>query len=664
LVTDSTLFVQVYQNDISYGCQSFAIDATTVCEITECTFLCLNKIQLFLCYSLREQVFLGIAFATACLVLVLLIGFILYKIYCCHMDRFKVTSTVINYPISDKDIPLQTVTTANSFLFLILLLGCFSVSNAQCTTTAIAVTPINTCTAGLTSETCTMQINILDTLETVGSSGCGRILDSGGKLIGSFNMTYQSSAEFGFTTPSYYTSSWTPLTISNKHCPGAGKCSSSTNCPATPWNCTTLGITGTACQWPNSPTCQASCGCAGCGCIICSSACLFGTYSFLPSGPIYQVFTITSVALSPTVKFCITIGTTSNCQTLSLGQQPTTLLTNYTANVVGSFLSSTTIFNNFKLIVGNGVAYLAPAADAGNPVFNTVGDIQFTNPNSVVSPSTTAYVYPGQKIVASATQSSLVYSFPAAGLGSLVNFAANQLPFMYGGVYWSLNSQGMLVGLVINAPPVQVSFSTINPVTFTFLATVVCPQTNAVPALAGYYDSDIGFTITLPQLRSSCSPGAVTVSYSDNGGFSCYTNVLNLNMTYSPYVIYCTSTTRTISGSITIAGQDSSIVIPISGILTAPPLFTQQQINDIVTNSSLYPETSSFTTFWDSLSGTALVFAKYAVSICVGLVFIAIIVGIIVLIVYVIKNYVTWKSLQDLMRPQNSYNQVPMQVIE
>jgi len=667
LVKDDILHLKIFQSDILINCIDIPIDATLTCEITTCSFLCLNKINQFLCYSLREQIFIGIAFTVACLVLVIALLWIGYKIYCCSMRNYQVVNINTDmdkepkYP-NDSNIEMVRM---NSMSFLVMLM-CLSILvspiGAQCTTTSIAVTPINSCVATGTTETCTIQINILSTLRTVGSSTCGRLLDSSGSLIGSFNMTYLSSGMFGFTTPSYYTSSWTPLTISNKHCPGAGKCSASTNCPALPWNCTTLGIAGTACLWPNHPICQASCGCAGCGCFICSSACLFGTYSFLPSGPIYQVLTITNVAVSPTIQFCVTVGSIAQCQIISLTQQPVTLLSNYTANVLGSFITSTTVFNNLKLVVGNGNAYLAPSADPGNPVFGTIGDIQTTSAGSLAIPSHSAYVYPSTAIIPSATQSALVYSFPSPGLGSLSNFLGNKLPFLYGGTFWSYDGTN-LVGIAVNAPAVQVSFSTISPVTFSFLKTVVCPSSTLPAKLAGFYDSDLGFTITLPSVRSTCSAGAVTVAYTDSntdGAYTCFTNVLNINLTLSSYVIFCVATQPRVSGTITLAGEDSSVVIPFNGVLSSPPALTQQQINDIVGNATVFPETSSFTDWWNSMKGTALSVMKYGVSVILGLVVLAMIIGVLVLLYLGISRYMEWKSLQSF----NNYSRVGNSMME
>jgi hypothetical protein len=630
LVNDGTLFVQVFITDGSYGCQAFPIDATEICDVTNGGWLDWNSPQKFLCYSLKEQIFIGVGFTAGCLFLVLLIIASLFMMYKCWLIRYRIDIATI--PTQGSGDSVQQF----NMLFLVMLL-CFTMSSAQCTTNSIAVTPVNVCSSNSSGiETCYTQIDILSTLSAVGASTCGRLLDSNGNLIGNFNLTYISSGIFAFTSPAYYTSGWTPTAISNKHCPGAGKCSSSHNCPALPWNCTTLGLSGVACQWPNNPTCQASCGCAGCGCIICSSACLFGTYSFIPTGPVYQVFTITSVSVSPVVKFCVTLGAISSCQTLELNQQPQTLLNYFSANVVGSYLTTQALFNNWKLIVGNGLAYLAPAADAGNPTFGTVGDIQTSDPSLLGTPSTTAYVYPSTILQPSATQTALVWNFPGNGIGSLVNYIANRLPFIYGQYALSFDGQtifGMSIG---QATPVEVSFTTSQPVTISFRETIVCPQIQGTASLSGFFSSPLGFTINMV-LRSSCSAGAVTVSYTDSSSWSCETDTLSLNGTYSQYLIYCTSTTPHVSGSITLAGQDSSIVVPFSGALKNPPQLTQQQVNQLFGNGTDIPTDFSFSNWWNSLQGPALTAAKILGSIVFGIVLIAVVVGILVALVMLTK---------------------------
>jgi hypothetical protein len=129
--------------------------------------------------------------------------------------------------------------------------------------------------------------SIAISLNYPGSMFCASISDVNGQSIGSIKIKLEQVLKIVTTRSIYYTSDWTGVSQSVRRCYLAGPCVGMM-CSACCGDRSAFGqITDTTVlSFPGLSGCKSSCGCAGCGCFMCDSACLYWAWSLVPTNKV------------------------------------------------------------------------------------------------------------------------------------------------------------------------------------------------------------------------------------------------------------------------------------------------------------------------------------------------------------------------------------------
>ena len=140
------------------------------------------------------------------------------------------------------------------------------------------------------SEECIVDEKIRVSVSPQGQEMCLLIKNPIGKVMGTVIIRIDKINIVCQKVTEYFTRSYKMKTVSSKRCPRAGSCINE--------KCAGIKITDKIHEFEGEPNdnlgfthCQESCGCAGCGCFLCSSACLFyRNYVYPLSNTVYEVF--------------------------------------------------------------------------------------------------------------------------------------------------------------------------------------------------------------------------------------------------------------------------------------------------------------------------------------------------------------------------------------
>jgi len=624
LTKDGILTVKVFILDTLVANESFSIKASETCIIKDCSFICIDYFTNFVCYSIGTQVILGIAFLTAILsfIIILLYGF--YKIHNCMRGKY-----IVKMPSDHPGFNVLIL----SFILL------FSVCSAQCTTTNIITSEINSCSFNNGTSVCSIQLNQLIVLQHLGSKACVTFKSPTGDFLGFMNISYELSITKAETAPLYFTSSWVGESCSSKSCRGSDYCTGN-GCTQ---DQTTLNqyLSGPCLLWPGRSGCETSCGCAGCLCFICADACVAKRYALRSTGNIAQVFDILLTKLIPRIRVDLKINGTAD--TVTLDVEDTKVDGPFTISLLGSFDGPATVFGNNKFITFNNNGYLASASAYNNPQFGSVGDIQASSSTSFMTPSQSSYIIPAQIPSSTSTQSSVIYSFPPAGT-SLLN-SNTKLPKMIASQMWA--ASGTELQAINNDPPaISISVSSV-PMVLSYTRTRVCPNIESY-TLHGCYNCPMGFSITL-LAYSVCDEGAVSIKIETNSRLNCYNTFTQLDTVKTSEIIYCSSLDRQISGKVILTG-DTVSEIQFSSVLENPPPLSQQEIQDIYGNFTPSNNYDSFSDFWNSLEGTAAI-AKWVIASVI--IFI-----VVIILLYSIYFFYSWYTTKQSFQNLKDYEEM------
>jgi hypothetical protein len=626
LIKDGILTVKIFILDTYSFNATFAIVATETCTIKHCTFICMDYLSNFVCYSVFTQAILGVSFIASSLFIIYIIVITILWINCKLQNKFIVYAPA--------DVPAHTV--------LIMCLICLiTLSSAQCTTSSIVSTEIEVCEYHDGNYSCYFQLNQLIILPHLGNKVCIAFKSPQGDIIGNVNITYDLGLIKALTQTSYFTSDWNGLSCSDKSCSGSDYCTPSCVSDEVILNPFLSGICVTR---PGKTTCRSSCGCAGCGCFFCSDACLTSRYSFLGVGLGIEVKDILSVRAYPRLVISAKINGTESTSVVDLYNN----LVAGPFNIIniGSLDSSDHNFGDNKLVLKGSQSYLASSNGYNNPQFGKVGDIQASTSFAFGFPSPTAFIYPTTVVPSIETQDAVVYSFPSPGARLLGD--NTELPMVFGDTIWSFDGSN-LVGLNSNPGAVVMSLISTEDILLTYEKTRVCPNLDSL-TINGCYNCPQGLTITV-LADSLCDAGAVSVTIVTSVRIACFTSFTEISQTLTSQILQCTSNDKQISGRVIYEG-DTTDFLDFSTILSEPPSLTQQEINDVFGNFT--PVQSSFPDLWNSWTGSAAI-AKYVI---------VVIMAIVIVISLMVIAYAGWlfynkysnKGIDELIRKFQNEN--------
>lgn len=701
LIKDGILNVKVFILDVLDSQRSFTISATQTCTIKSCNFfVCWDYFTNFVCYSSSTQAIIGTLFAISGLSLLICLIMFTYWIYnkcsqkyfvylkndnalpmntlcifcigclpcvsasqsselmfsfsIIHLVLLRIISFVmvssiimgifllIKY-LSECNInSLRESVNINTFILLICVLTFAPAVSAQCTTTTILQSQIQDCSYISGNSSCTLKMNTILSLVHLGEKACVAIFSSNGDYIGAMNLTYELSVYDVSTSFVYYTLPWTGQACSHRECYGVSHCAS--GCPSNASVCQGV-LSGECLNWPGYDTCGASCGCAGCGCIQCSDACLCSRYSLKPNGFAVGVAKINGVTAVPRVKIEFLINDTKTTSFLDVRQS--TVHSNFTFSLIGTYSSFLPSFADMGFAwTQDGKGFLLPISTYKHAEYGKIGDLQSTN--LAFSPTQNSFHIPSEQLIRTQYQDYALYNFPKSAVDSQILLQPgrdeNILPKTLGGITWTSNVD-KLMGLNPDPGAVEIAIQSV-PLQFNFLTTSVCPKILSIN-ITGCYACPQGFVLSV-YAKSLCDSGAALVDSITSSSLSFYTKFVVLSKSPSIAYVYGSSLSRTISGELCLSYKTQKDCFPFQTVLNEPPLLTPDELSHIFGNVTIgkLGGFNSVLDWWDSLTGTAAI-VKYALTILFGIG--SIVVGI-------LGVYASWKVYSQYKR--NKQNKI------
>jgi len=283
LLLNTEILVQVFSGGSIMMSQTYAVDKVDLCLVPDC-FFCSEFYSHFDCFSPAYKGLLVMAWIFIVALLVaspfityFLVMFIYRRVYQTRFDSATVMMLILFLPLV--------------------------AAQSSCVGTLVTVSDLTTCTlldSGLL--TCEADIVLSGTVRFAGDKICVGLKSDKDVALGYISVEFLSQETLLPLSLAYYTSNWEPVSNANKYCRyilgtgdndhcGANDCSSAHGTDPS------LGgaITGSSLAYPGRSVCVDSCGCAGCGCFSCDSACLYGRWSIKPVPSIWEVHIIERV---------------------------------------------------------------------------------------------------------------------------------------------------------------------------------------------------------------------------------------------------------------------------------------------------------------------------------------------------------------------------------
>jgi len=437
---------------------------------------------------------------------------------------------------------------------------------AQDCTDSLFLTSNNlVCANNGTAEVCTFKISNLLDLPVPGAQSCITVRDSSNKTLGVIKIKYVNAMDTITLSSQYYTARWLAFTQSVKRCSGAGHCVDyqcqdverlqirDANGELTDFHVV---------KYPGRVSCQASCGCAGCGCFLCDSACLYSGFSLVPFGNVSQVLELATRMRSPTIRieYMLQDGTTYVSNT-----SVTNVNTNIGQFTVQILVSLTQALSDFPsdfthVIINPDLTKIGPASKVNIPKINSVGDIQANAPLDFSNASPDAFIFdPAVKVDSSVTSDSIHYTFSSPGILLLDHAPFYSFPVNISGNTW-FYSNGILFSNIMNPGALLLSVTSPNGLTFTKTENVVCPAAVFVSANGCY--SCLFNAHILVNASSKCAEGFATFTVSDPDVFILNPSQFLSSTTKTLDISLDTSKARNMFNLI-IIGSSSNVTIPI-----------------------------------------------------------------------------------------------------
>lgn len=311
-----------------------------------------------------------------------------------------------------------------------------TVLSQDCTGGFVVTSPITDCRNNPNDGTldCKLSINMEVVVASKGQKVCLSLNDADGNYLASLTVNYEKLYCEWITAKQYYTSEWKPFVTYSKRCPRSGICDGCPSLINLDSEITKELQDGMEEYGYNS--CEASCGCAGCGCFFCYDGCLFSRWYIIPSGPLYRVSSIMTRKCTPRVE----IELVSN-----LGEKKV-IKGDLTAKgeQVNDFLSVTLLrepnieslnFAELKLIENmddKTENHLAVATMANSQVPGTIGDYQFNSDVDLIKNRKQQTIFPDYSVKCVKSGSAKIdCTFPYSGIKTLSS--KTMLPMHYAG---------------------------------------------------------------------------------------------------------------------------------------------------------------------------------------------------------------------------------------
>lgn len=566
-----TLYVKVFVNDTIDNNAQFYIPPTDICD-TDNIFGedFLNKWE---CHPLWVK----IGFVLSCIctaVLSVVVIYLIIKCVCCCMPSQN-PGIVINNgqeaPTAANDmwIAMKNLNfrgTAHSVMIFMFLISVCSAQ--QCTNGVVLSSVARTCIDSGTEETCYFQGNVLISLPYIGSTACIYLNSpESGQNLARLDITYTRSIRITSLFHNYYTSSWNGLQASSRDCHGSDECRNSIcqDYTGIPVDYNMWG--SLAASYPGRSICTSQCGCAGCGCFICDSSCVYSRSAYQPKGTIAQVFSPYTTMLRPSINVALNAGAQSWNRNIDITAGEVNIGPNISVAIVGSLQGSHTEFGTGKIItLGNNV-YLGPAAVSNAPIRGVPGDIQSPTITGLSSPNPNSFIFAPDLAVPQYTTYETTYAFATPGVDILNSGQYVKLPSVLGSTLYTF-SNGQLVGDDTQPGALLVSVFTKQPLAITKKVNLVCPNIFGI-IMAGCFQCPEG-GVLLVDAVSQCNSGPATVSVISEQNITLHTFAVQLGLVRNTTKVYFSSNNKYVIGLLRFTSGSKFSEIKFQGALDNP----------------------------------------------------------------------------------------------
>jgi hypothetical protein len=450
-----------------------------------------------------------------------------------------------------------------------------------------------TCTFVGTLVNCTLDGYISAAFENIGDKMCYSLADDSSTWLGDITMEYIAHSNRFETILEYFTSNWYPQVFTQKYCAetlifGSAYCNHGVNDCLNNLQDPGRGeaIMGNSLLFPGESVCMDSCGCAGCDCFSCDSACTYGRFAITPAPSVWKVKSIETTGTSvPVVRVCANSPQTGwFCEE----QNVDTIFGIFNGSIpvyVSSWQKTVPSPNNqISVIIGVGDSTLTQeqTAPAGYPVSNQIGDIQATTAEAFTTGLTSdSFIFDPRLCVPILADGGILYDCALSGARIIQAGQTNILSLS--NIYVCGLYQGEQVwcqGGFARPFTARIEFG--GNVSASRVLTQICPEAEFL-SVTGCHSCNTGGYLTI-RVRSTCLPGTVILTAN---GFDLGNSSVALTRNWEVAVLLLQASDRPISGVLTLHGvQSDDFLLSIAGSLTDPIIYLNTPGTQTVGNAT------------------------------------------------------------------------------
>jgi len=465
------------------------------------------------------------------------------------------------------------------------------VATAMC---LMIITPVNTQLVGCNSHTsiigmvpdclmtgntmnCSVTGQVVMDFQYIGQKSCFTLSTEDNIWLADLTVEYVYHTKEFNTLVDYYTSNWQLYEYSVRYCAHT-IFSGSEYCDHDGSDCTTGledpsragAISGDTLLFPGQSICMDSCGCAGCDCFSCDSACTYGRWAIYPVPSVWEVRSIENRGVSkPVVRWCARTNDMDWQCDLSSVDTEFMMFGNHTTYTSAWVREVVNAMGELKPIIGVSEATLDTeiASRPNIPRKGLIGDIQANTPEAFTSSvSQSSFIYDPDICDGTLADGGIVYRCSMPGASHISAGLTNILTG--NGEICSLQAGAKVNCMSPFANPFTLSLEFDGTDRISRVFTQICPEGEFV-SMAGCHSCRSGGSILL-NLKSTCLEGTVVVT---SEGFTLNNASIPLTRGREDYILSIGSSQKNVRGTITIYGSGApNLILEVSGLLQDPVL--------------------------------------------------------------------------------------------
>jgi hypothetical protein len=209
-------------------------------------------------------------------------------------------------------------------------------------------------------------------------------------------------------------------------------------------------------------------------------------------------------------------------------------------------------------------AKIVTAAERGEPVAGTIGDIQGSTAESFLSPTPTSFAF--DPTICWTVMSSDISRFfcQKAGANNVVDYP--YLPEQIGSITWDVTADGV-VGTDLSPGPLLLTITTPNAVSVIQTLTKICPVAE-FDKISGCYDCDEGFVVHI-DAYSTCLEGAISLTV-DDSSVTLIMGSIMLTREKTEFKVLARSAKKYVDFKVTLSTYTDKTSVSVTGLLEDP----------------------------------------------------------------------------------------------